>query len=543
MCSMQSSHQFSRLRSYLWPVYRHELPKLMPLLIICFLLSFNYNILRSIKDTLIITARSSDADTIPFVKFWMMLPGAFFMTFVYTRLTNRFDLERIFYIMVGGFLTFFCIFTFFIYPYHETIHLDSFADTLQGVLPAGCKGFIAMLRNWSFSLYYVMSELWSPIILFLVLWGFINQVTNVDQAKRFFALFGVGMNFSGMFAGRVSHWFSAHEFNPNLPLGNDRWHQTLIFLTLTVLFCGSLAIALFRWVHRHNIIEEVSVVKHFKGSSPKKIKMSLRESFAYLARSRYLLCIAVIVIAYNFAINITEVVWKSQVKALFNGDRNQINAYMSDIVTSIGLTSTMISLFILGNTLRLKGWTFTAMITPVILSVTSIAFFGCILFPDFSNSLLFAGGDPKFPILGGTFLSTIVLLGSFQNIMSRSAKYTVYDASKEIAFTPLPKESKLKGKAAIDGVGSRIGKSGGSLFLQGLMIQFGSLSVALPYIASALAIVTSIWIIAVHFLGKRFNKLIDAYHQQEESKWTKEEENRAASVISKQEMDVQEKVC
>ena len=46
----------------------------------------------------------------------------------------------------------------------------------------------------------------------------------------------------------------------------------------------------------------------------KKGSLSFKESISYISNSRYLLCIAVIVVAYNLVINLVEVVWKDQLK-------------------------------------------------------------------------------------------------------------------------------------------------------------------------------------------------------------------------------------
>ena len=77
--------KFSRWRNALWPVHRFELKKLLPMLLIFFLISFDYNVLRIVKDTLVITAKSSGAEVIPFIKVWVMFPGAILMTFLFTR--------------------------------------------------------------------------------------------------------------------------------------------------------------------------------------------------------------------------------------------------------------------------------------------------------------------------------------------------------------------------------------------------------------------------------------------------------------------------
>ena len=54
--------------------------------------------------------------------------------------------------------------------------------------------------------------------------------------------------------------------------------------------------------------------------------------------------------------------------------------------------------------------------------------------------------------LGTTPLTLVVFFGSTQNILCRAAKYSVFDATKEMSFVPLDPESKIKGKAAVDGV-------------------------------------------------------------------------------------------
>ena len=54
-----------------------------------------------------------------------------------------------------------------------------------------------------------------------------------------------------------------------------------------------------------------------------------------------------------------------------------------------------------------------------------------------------------------------VTFGAAQNIMSKSAKYSLFDPTKG-RYIPFDPESKVKGKAAIDVVGGRLGKSGGS---------------------------------------------------------------------------------
>ncbi len=241
--------QFSQWRRYLWPVHTYELKKLIPMLLIFFFISFDYNVLRTLKDSLLVTAKSSGAEVIPFVKVWAMFPGAVIMTILFTWLSNRFSRETVFYIIISIFLIYFTIFTFVLYPIRDSIHPHALADQLTTILPPGYKGLIAMFRYWTFTLFYVMSELWSSTVLSVLFWGFANHVTKISEAKRFYGLFGVGANFSGIFAGQASVFCCNYtRQGGQLPIGEDPWHQSLILMVSLILLAGVSALFLFRWL-------------------------------------------------------------------------------------------------------------------------------------------------------------------------------------------------------------------------------------------------------------------------------------------------------
>lgn len=494
-----SSPEFSGLRAFFWPVHRRELKKFLPMFVLFFLIFFDYNVLRTMKDALVVTAKSSGAEVIPFIKVWVMFPCAILLTFVFTRLSNRFSFETVFYTMMGIFLFYFFIFAFFAYPLRESLHLNAFADSLETWLPAGFKGLIAMIRYWLFTSFYVMSELWSPIILSVLFWGFANQVTRIGEAKRFYGLFGIGANISGAAAGALSYFVCLHQYNDRLPFGRDGWEQSMVIQILCVLITGFIALAIFRWMHL-TVLKDPVFYEPAEAIGEKKIKgkLSMRENFSILFKTPYLLMIAVIVVAYNLVINLTEVVWKHEVKALYPSPQDY-TGYMGQITFVTSIVATLAAVVISGNAIRFFGWRFTALMTPVVLFITSIGFFGFMLLQEYVSLASFAS-------IGGSALSIAVFFGSAQNVMSRAAKYSVFDATKEMAFVPLPSELKIKGKAAIDGVGSRLGKSGGSLIHQTLLLTFASISASAPYVAFFLFAAIIVWLIATWSLGKKFNE-------------------------------------
>jgi len=489
--------RIKRAATYLIPIQRQELKKFIPMIIIFFFVGFIYNILRNTKDALLITGQSSGAEIIPFVKVWCVLPGAIIMTALFSWLSNKQSMERVFYIIVSLFIVYFVLFAFVIYPNCELFHLHSFGNFLERILPKGALGFVSMIRYWSLTLFYVMCELWSCIVLSILFWGFANETTTVKEAARFYALFGIGINVSGIAAGQSCIFLS------RLPLkmgntGIDPWQQTLIYITLLITFSAVVIFVFFRWLHV-NVLEDC---KFYKARKKNKFKLSLRKNFAYLAKSKYLICIAIVVLSFNLVINLVEVLWKHQLKQLCPNP-NDFSVYLNQITVLTAMVATTIALFS-GIIINRFGWTKSALITPIILLLTSVGFFSCLIFGGSMQGAFstYLGMTPL--VLAGT-------IGSIQIILSRACKYTLFDATKELSFIPLTTESRKKGKAAIDGVGSRLGKSGGSVIHQGLLMIFASFAASAPVVGIFLICVIVVWIGAVKILGKEFAILSDQH--------------------------------
>ena len=494
-----SDVRFGKCRSYLWPIHRNELKKFLPLLIIFFFICLNYSILKALKDALVITAPQSGAKAIPFIKLYVILPAALLVTYLFTKLFNRYSQERVFYIMVGSFLLFFLLFTFVLYPLRDVIHPTATADRLQTLLPLGFSGLICLFRNWSYTLFYVLAELWSTAVMSVLFWGFVNQITSIVEAKRYYGILIAGANLSVVLSGYITLFLSTQALDFLPFFLEDRWGQSLSLATCVLVISGLLTMGTFRWYHKRVLKSENErpVVQKKKG---KPIKLGMRKTFLYLRKSKYLICTAIIVIAFNLALSMIEIIWKDQIQELYPNP-NDFNAYMGKVLIAIGWICSFLGFFCTFLIRRLN-WTFNALITPITLLATGILFFGFTLLKQHPLAISFA------TLLGFTPTALAVFLGSTQNVLSRICKYTLFDTTKEIALIPLSPESKLKGKAAIDGVASRLGKSGSSLLHSLFLMLFGSISVSTPYVALLLLGVILGWIGTAQSLGRQFNLLV-----------------------------------
>ena len=276
----------------------------------------------------------------------------------------------------------------------------------------------------------------------------------------------------------------------------------------------------FRWMNKNVLIDasfdEFHEIKRQQKSSKKKL--SIWESFSYLSNSKYLIYIAVLVVAYNLTINMVEIVWKDQLRQLYPSTL-EYSRYMNTMTTAVGIIATVTAVF-MAQLIARFGWTKTALITPVIMLLTSAGFFGFMLFPEeLSHSVIL--------LTGTTPLAISVFFGASQVCLSKACKFSVFDSTKEMAFIPLGHECKLKGKAAIDGVGSRLGKSGGSFIHTGLLMVFATLSSSAPYVAAIIIIVIVGWIIATRALGIEFATLVGAEGREEIGEVLPENETKA----------------
>lgn len=493
--SQTATKEFGKWRSFFWPVHNFELKKLLPMFMLFFFINFNYTILRDTKDSLIVT--SSGAEAIPFLKVWGVLPFAIIFMIAYSKLSNIMSKQKLFMSTIAFFGLFFALFPTVLYPFRDTLHPTELADRLQAALPQGFAGLIAIFRNWTYSLFYIMSELWGSVAISLLFWGFANDITKVGESKRFYALFGLGANLAMYPSGMLIQKFAG--LRDSLPATVDAWGVTLNYTLTAVVVAAAAVIAIYWWINKEVLTDprffDPNEVKKAKKEKP---KMSLKESFLFLARSPYIGCLAILVIGYGVAINLVEVTWKGQLKLAYPNAIDYQN-FMGGFSMMTATATILMMLFVGGNVIRRFGWGVGALVTPVVLLITGIGFFSSVMFRDQLAGFI--------AMMGTSPLMLAVIFGTAQNFFSKSAKYSLFDPTKEMAYIPLDQESKVKGKAAIDVVGARLGKAGGSVIQQVLIVGFGSLAAITPYIAAILFGIIFAWIYAARKLNVQFTEL------------------------------------
>ena len=502
MSNFKNSSIRAKLKDIFWPIERSEIKLFAPLALMMLCVLFNFGALRSIKDSLVVP--NIGAEVISFLKLWFVLPSTIIFTLVYVRLSNIFDYEHLFYLIISFFLVFFVIFTYVIFPNQEFYHPnEEYIYSLASAHP-NLKWFIHIAGKWSYALMYIFCELWSAVIINLLFWQYANHIFDTKSAKRFYPFLGMVGNIGLIIAGNVLVSFSdlsgVSDQNILDLYANSTLFQCEMVLKpimKAVIFSGVLAMILYRYIDRY-VLKSKKFKSEFKNSSKKtKTKLSFIESIKLLLKSKYIGHIVLLVLCYGLIINILEGPWKARVRELYPNTIDYLH-FMGKFNIWMGVSC--VTFMIIGsNILRRTSWLISALVTPFMLLCTGVGFFVFVIFANDIN----VSGDWFNP------LYFAVIIGAVQNILSKSTKYSLFDSTKEMAYIPLSLELRTKGKATVEVVGLKFGKSLGafiqsSMFILMPLATFDSVTV---YLLGIFIVVIMVWIWNVHALSAEYVKL------------------------------------
>lgn len=486
--------KLNKFLDYVWPIERSELPKFLFTTLLMFCILSIQNLIRALKDSIINTMIGTE--TISFLKFWGVMPAAFLITIVYIKLVNSVKGENIFYLVISFFLAFFAIFAFYIFPHHENLHLNIDQASNLAALYPNLKWFILLLSNWSFSLFYIIAELWPNVVFGLLFWQFVNNVTMVEESKRFYPLFALlgqtGLYISGQFLTNLDNLNKYFTNKFNLHLSDNEFSVQIISSVTLVL--GIIAIITF-WILNHKILD-TDKAKELK-FKVKKQQLTLIESLKMVLSSRYIMLIAILLVCYGVAINLVEGPWKAHASAVYKTP-TEFASFVGSYLSYTGIFTILFTV-VGSNVVRHMGWFAAAIVTPLVIFITGILFFCLANFDQVAVLMVTA-----LAITDPTLI--VITIGIIQNVLGKSTKYTFFDSTKEMSYVPLDDDLKSKGKAAVDVIGVKLGKSASALLQSVIFIivptaTYHTISI---YLMIVFTIICAVWIWAVIELGKEY---------------------------------------
>lgn len=423
-----------------------------------FFFIYIFTTVRDTKDTLIVS--NCGAEAIPFLKLYGVMPMATLFLIVYSKMAGVLLIDEggkglLFMATLIPFFVFYVVFAFVLFPLRDHIHfggvdVDGWMGTAMG----------SLVRNWSFSLYFIISELWASAGVPLLFWQCANDVTTLQQAKRFYPLFAIIGNLAPIISGKVMSFIVSLQTSSD-DVGFGETLQKLAIVK-TVICIG--IITLYKTVYSmagRRLSPTTTTNREEKQDTTttttipkKKQTTSLRKSIHECSKSPALHSMATMVICYNLCIELSEVVWKGLLRKMYP-TQSEYMTFMAGFSQKVGTVALVLQLLaprIIGR----LGWKGTSILTPVIMMALVVPFF-------VSAILLQRNGGVGDEGLGTSTSGRVVTLtaalafGTWQIIASKVTKYSLFDPCKEIAYIPLDPELKVKGKAAVEVMGARLG--------------------------------------------------------------------------------------
>lgn len=504
-----STPEFGKLRAAIWPIHGYEMKKFLPMSFLMFFILFVYTLIRDLKDTFIQTKatlwigadKSASANLLSALKFFFVLPAAFLAVMIYSKLVGKYGFNKTFYIIVTFFAVWFAVFGLFIYPNASNFIQSQEAITnMYNSTPGLFKYCAVCIANWPYAVFYVLAEIWGTLAISSLFWQFANATTMKKEVKRFFGLFSLVGNIGVVICGTTIYNMAkakGKEFDKNV--------QMLIIIT--VVFCVCCA-ALFTYINSKILTDprffDASAIKKKK----KKAKVSTMEGLKILCKSPYMLLVSVLVLGYGFAINFSEAIFNNKLKELFpNPDEFAKMKGILSIATGI---FTIFVVLTSSNILRRCKWRTSTLITPMLFAIVGAMFFVLVACDSLWSVKT---------IFGMKTLMLAVWFGLLQDALVKSVKYSLFDTTKSMTYIPLDEDTKTKGQAAVEVIGSRAGKGGAALIQQLMFASVAGSTIMTFFIPVIIifAITVGSWILAVFKLNPKYEAAVAAREQEDKA--------------------------
>ena len=445
----------------MFPIKRDEWLFFGAMFLVVCLININFSVLRSMRNALVVADTGGSAAFIPYFELFGTFPASILLTWALSRLMRAFFPRFIFSMTLLFFLTFFIVFAFWIYPHREQIH--TLLESKLGFLMDFSR-FKVVFTHWPDMVFYIMSELWKVALLSVIFWGFLNQNLSLEEAKRFYPPLLLGTSVGTILAGPITVFCTSLFSWNHFSLSSQRWQHSLYLLTSCLLLCGLLTLVTFRFLFKKSQARKLTAVRETLNVSQKEPfsskLLSLSSSLRYLMKSPFLSSLFLLVIAEYVCYALGELIFLETLKSKYPSPSDYCQ-YMGNLSFWMGIITAVSALLVTPHLLPTDRWSRNVLITPILMVTITFAFFFAI----------YLGKLGWFP--GSSPVMIAIVLGSVHFCIGRAAKYTLFDAIKELAFIPLNEEGQVKGKLIIDGIGSRLGRGTSSLLSIVLFLVMG----------------------------------------------------------------------
>lgn len=437
-------------------VDEHERMKALLLMLSFFFIIGSYTILKELNDALFVSIVGKEFQ--PWARILSMLilvPAIFF----YSRLVDVMRRHQLFYFYAT------------LYGLGGLVFAYLLGNPTIGLANTDASPY--RLFGW---IFYVFIEGYSPFMVSLF-WAFANSINTPETAKSNYTFIVAGSKIGGMLTAAFAWWLLTRPLNAGVFSLNDvQNHQILLVIGSLFALCVPLVVyILMKKIPQKNLHGYEAVYRVEK--QEKYHKTGVISGLTTLLNQPYLLGIFGMVFFWE----VTNVVFQYQrlcIGQLCSKTASEFTGFLFEQVFLMHALGFIIVLFGTRAFIELLGERRSLILVPV------------------------ASGALFLYYLSSQSATAVLIVYA----LIRSINYAFAIPLRETLYIPTTKEMKFKSKSWIDAFGAKIAKGFGAqyimftLWIADSMVMFSN--------AIFFTCLISLWIIAAHLLGRRFESAV-----------------------------------
>jgi ATP:ADP antiporter, AAA family len=330
-------------------------------------------------------------------------------------------------------------------------------------------------------LFYFFVEAYSPFVV-SVFWAFANSISSPEGARKSYGFIVSGSKMGGMItAGLAWYLFSISAKGQHEIFSDVVTHQIILAVSSVMLLLVPLVIFFLvkmvssEYLHGY---EAAYRLEHQKAPD-KKVKTSMFAGISMFAKYPYVFGIFGLVFFYE-VINVVLGYLRLGVAEEGSANVSAISALLFEMMFKTHAIGMVISLFGTRMLLQKLGTTLCLLLVPLTTGIF----------------LLYLMWETTPSVLVNAF------------VLFKAIHYAISWPVRETLYIPTVKEIKFKSRSWIDAFGSKIARTGGSIF-NVVAARLGT-DLLVPAHSFFFAGIIGVWFVVALLLGRRFEKAINA---------------------------------
>ncbi|USO01693.1 MAG: hypothetical protein H6849_01440 [Alphaproteobacteria bacterium] len=463
----------------------------IPVALIQFCFIVIYILLKSYKKILLGTL-AGDPYVAPAIDTWATVPMILLFLGGYLKLANHLRREQLFYLSLSVVVCPLAVLTFWIYPNGEFLSMKS--ETVQIIREQypHMQFLIIWIGRWVETLMCGFATLWGPVFVYMFIWQFANDITNLVKARFFYPVL--------VFLGGVPYVVGQSIVARSVPDGIVDADQIASILQryMVITLALSAAAAYIYW-HYHQKAKQEN--KYLPVQVPQKlyVMQSLNHAFS----DAFTLRLIILSFGMAFILEVMSTLL-SNLTAVTHVEFLQMAEFMDSLTGWIGAMGKLTIVFVLAAIYRLRRtyWSGLSSMTGAAMSCLVVALY---VF-DYMGYLLKDQMIFSVP-MGVAVVATILVL-------TEGTKFYWYIPAREMFFLTMSQEHRIKSKAIADLLGISAGLTFARIVIAGTTaLGNDDFFLGLPYLMGITILVAIAWLKSIVDLRGHMSKSEREPHQ------------------------------